>query len=262
MRIRVKFIAHQKPFELPINYNYHITSLIYHVLASSSQDYSRFLHDEGYRSGQKHFKLFTFSQLLIPKRCIEGDQIVSDSKQMELLISSPIDEFVNHLAYGLLQQRSVKIASADFKIESIETLKTPDFSQEMKFKCLSPIVVSTMIKRDDGLTPYYYRYDDPGFVEGVKKNLLKKYALVYGKIPAAADLEITFDQKYIEQKHRQIYKLIDYKGTKIKGVFAPFVARGAVDLMQIGYEAGFGEKGSMGFGMVEVASFHNHSISC
>ena|GEM_PF-6212384 len=38
-----------------------------------------------------------------------------------------------------------------------------------------------------------------------------------------------------------------------KAILAPFTARGPVELLQIGYEAGFGEKGSMGFGMAEVA---------
>jgi CRISPR/Cas system endoribonuclease Cas6 (RAMP superfamily) len=33
---------------------------------------------------------------------------------------------------------------------------------------------------------------------------------------------------------------------------APFVVRGSVELIALGYEAGFGEKNSMGFGMVEV----------
>ncbi len=33
-----------------------------------------------------------------------------------------------------------------------------------------------------------------------------------------------------------------------------FEARGSVDLLKIGYEAGFGERNSMGFGMVKVAN--------
>lgn len=47
-------------------------------------------------------------------------------------------------------------------------------------------------------------------------------------------------------------RLIDYKGIKIRGVMAPFTARGNVELLKLGYSAGFGEKNSLGFGMVEV----------
>jgi len=63
---------------------------------------------------------------------------------------------------------------------------------------------------------------------------------------------VEFDQEYLRRKGEGIYRLVDYKGTKIKAIMAPFVVRGSPELMEMGYEAGFGEKNSMGFGMVEV----------
>ena len=47
-------------------------------------------------------------------------------------------------------------------------------------------------------------------------------------------------------------KLIDYKGIKIRGWFMHFTIQGNSELIRIGYEAGFGENNSAGFGMVEV----------
>ena len=52
-------------------------------------------------------------------------------------------------------------------------------------------------------------------------------------------------------------RLVDYKGTKIRGVVAPFHVIGAPELIHIGYECGFGDKNSMGFGMVEVSKREN-----
>jgi len=250
MRIKVRLAAREAPFALPINYNYHLAALIYRTLARSSEDYSRFLHDEGYRSGAKRFKLFTFSQLLLPKRRIAGDKLIGESSFVELLISSPVDQFVNHLASGLLSQNKVELAGVRFAIKSIEALPLPEFSEGMRFTCLSPLVASTMVERDGKLQPHYYRYDDPRLSAAIGENLRRKLRLLSGREPPGGDFRLEFDRVYL--KRHQVEKLIDYKGTRIKGLLAPFTARGPVELLQIGYEAGFGEKGSMGFGMVAV----------
>lgn len=63
---------------------------------------------------------------------------------------------------------------------------------------------------------------------------------------------MTFDQAYIDKRKGRVTRLVDFKGTKIRGVFAPFHVIGAPELIRIGYECGFGDKNSMGFGMVEI----------
>ena len=47
-------------------------------------------------------------------------------------------------------------------------------------------------------------------------------------------------------------RLVDYKGIKIRGIMCPFRVSGNPALIQIGYECGFGDKNSAGFGMVEI----------
>ena len=252
MRIRIRLFSEKVPFELPVNYNHALTSLIYGVLASSSQDFSTFLHDEGFRIAHKRFKLFTFSQLLTPKRRMEGQRLISLSERLELLISSPVSEFIEHLAQGLLSRGQIKIADREFSIERIEIVARPVFGEEMRFTCLSPLVVSTAEVRNEKLFAQYLRHDDPRFSEAVAKNLWQKYQLVHGQKPRHERLTLEFDPQYIAKKQKGIYRLMDYNGTKIKAIMVPFKACGNPELIEIGYEAGFGEKNSMGFGMVEV----------
>ncbi len=252
MRIKISLLSQRAPFELPANYNYQLTSLIYELLASSSQDFSTFLHDDGFKIAHKRFKLFTFSRLLIPKRRIEGARLIALSEHLELLISSPISEFIEHLAQGLLSRGRIKIVDHELSIEQVEVLAKPAFREEMRFTCLSPLVVSTGAKRNEKLFAKYLRHDDPQFSEAIQKNLWQKYQLVHGREPRSADLTLQFDPEYIARKKESVYRLMDYKGTKIKGIMAPFVVRGSPELIEMGYEAGLGEKNSMGFGMVEV----------
>lgn len=252
LRVRVEFLALHSPVRLPINYNYHLTSLIYGLLERSSRDYSAFLHDEGYRFGARRFKLFTYSQLRFERFQLEPPEIVSLGRSIEWQISSPVGEFVEHLAQGLLSQGQVELAGVALQIERIETLAPPEFSERMKFICLSPLVVSRAVEHNGKLTAHYHRHDEADLADAVRANLLKKYELIHGETLASSELAITFDESYIRKRGGQVYKLIDFKGTKIKGIFCPFVVEGSRELIEVGYEAGFGEKNSMGFGMVEV----------
>ena len=55
---------------LPINYNHLLVGAIYRFLAESNPEYADFLHDEGYQTAEKRFKLFTFSQLMAERGAI------------------------------------------------------------------------------------------------------------------------------------------------------------------------------------------------
>ena len=46
---------------------------------------------------------------------------------------------------------------------------------------------------------------------------------------------------------------MQYKGTNIKAWQAPFTVTGDPTLIRLGWESGFGEANSKGFGMVEAA---------
>ena len=93
----------------------------------------------------------------------------------------------------------------------------------------------------------------------MRANLERKYALVQavqGKVAevlAAKAFSLTFDPHYQARHGGRISKLIDYKGTKIRGYQAPLIVTGPPELLRIGYACGFGDRNSQGFGMVEVA---------
>ena len=131
-------------------------------------------------------------------------------------------------------------------------LPQPRFGPQMTFRCLSPITMSTKRERGDRLDTHYCLPDDPQFSELVRQNLIRKYEAVYRQPPQEKSFAMTFDQAYIDKNKGRVTRLVDFKGTKIRGVLAPFHVIGAPELIHIGYECGFGDKNSMGFGMVEV----------
>ncbi len=113
---------------------------------------------------------------------------------------------------------------------------------------------------------HYIRPWEDDFSGAIEQNLIKKYRLVYEKDPdgyiknygnlyenkSMPKFKITIDNDYMNRKSGKITKKINFKNTEIIGFMAPFEVTGSPELIEIGYEAGFGEKGSIGCGCVKA----------
>ena len=236
---------------LPINYNHLLTGVIYRFLAESNPEYASFLHNEGYITDQKRFKLFTFSQLMAERRRINGTRIHFGST-LTWSVSSPVETFLSHFADTLLSEGRLTLGRHQLRVRDVIVPRIPRFQSEMWFRCLSPIVMSTVRERDGKRVMHYCLPDDPAFSELVCQNLIRKHEAIHSRPPSDDALTLRFDENYIKKRQGRVTRLIDYKGIKIRGVLCPLGVSGSRELMQIGYECGFGDKNSAGFGMVEV----------
>ena len=237
---------------LPINYNYFLASAIYGFLRESDPEYANFLHQDGYELENRRFKLFTFSQLMAKRREIRGDQIHFRSP-LTWYVSSSQEPFLENFAAALIGVGILQIEGHRLQVQDVEVLRQPRFEPQMTFRCLSPITMSTVREREGKLAKHYCLPDDPQFSELVRQNLIRKYKAVYQHPPTEESFAMTFDQAYIEKREGRVTRLVDYKSVKIRGVVSPFHVIGAPALIRVGYECGFGDKNSAGFGMAEVA---------
>ena len=236
---------------LPINYNYPLAGVIYRFLAESDPEYAAFLHNEGYTAAEKRFKLFTFSQLMSEHRRITGAQIHFRST-LTWYISSPVEAFLSHFANTLLTEGSLSIGQHRLQIRDVNVPRIPHFQSEMYFRCLSPIVMSTVREHHGKQAMHYCLPDDPAFSELIRQNLIRKHEAIHGRAPHDDTLTFSFDKDYIDRRQGRVTRLVDYRGIKIRGVLCPFRVSGSLPLIQVGYECGFGDKNSAGFGMAEV----------
>lgn len=69
-KLTLQILSHTLGRELPINYQYELSAAIYRILSRSDKDYSLWLHENGFIAGGKRFKLFTFSNLIVPQYSI------------------------------------------------------------------------------------------------------------------------------------------------------------------------------------------------
>ena len=236
---------------LPINYNYFLTGVIYQFLKESDPEYADFLHQEGYELENRRFKLFTFSQLMAQRREIRGERIHFRSS-LTWYVSSSQEPFLENFAAALMQTGILQIQRQRLQVQDVEVLRQPRFESQMTFRCLSPITMSTKRERGNQLVTHYCLPDDPQLSELVRQNLIRKYEAVHRHPPQEKSFAMTFDQGYIDKREGRVTRLVDFKGTKIRCIMSPFHVIGAPELIHVGYECGFGDKNSMGFGMIEI----------
>ena len=269
MRVKITAIT-QHPSIIPFNYNYALHSAIYGLIEKSSSDYSQYLHDKGFINSaiNKRFKLFTFSNLFFTPTKIRKNGF-NQVKEIHFVFSTPIEQSFEHLILGLFSDQAFylnfKGQKTNFSITRVEALPEPEFKNNSRFLCMSPIAVSTLREKPNGLLEQHYLdYMNPEererFIENIKKNLIHKYHTFHNKdyIDQDQEFDFHFDINYITKRQGKISKLIHFKRidnntrTKIKGFEAPFKIIADPALMKIGHNAGFGNDNSAGLGCVKL----------
>ena len=262
MRLHLLLHPQRKHTAIPFNYIYSLSSAIYRWIEDSSPAYSSFLHNKGFsiEGTIKKFRHFCFSQLNIPRRKIFNGSIIILTPTVDWYISMPVEESVQHLVTGIFERQEFFIGDEEnrFVVEQVETLPDPPWERIMKFRMLSPVTVSIPEDRNGKFMPHYLQPDDPHLNEALRTNILNKYLSLYNHPPSNTDFRCTLDQKFISDRGgiTKITKLITIKEgrqdeTKVRGFMCPLTIEGNPELIKLAYESGLGEKGSMGFGMIE-----------
>ncbi|SET13032.1 CRISPR-associated endoribonuclease Cas6 [Anaerobranca gottschalkii] len=248
MRIVLE-ITSEKEINLPIQYNHIVQGFIYENLAD--EVFRFFIHDEGFEFNKRKFKLFTFSKIL-GKFVIDkiGNRIIFQSP-IKLVISSPIDKFINEFGKALLEKDKFYLGKNNIQISKIEVVNKGNFSDNVKIRTLSPIVIYSTVEENGKKRTIYHKPGDESFTLLIRRNIEKKYQLLYKKEPPTDDFEI---------KAANLEKIrlavINYKNTIIKGYSGDFILKGNPELISLAYDVGLGSKNSQGFGLFDFVVDH------
>ena len=261
MRFKITLSTDRDKFGniMPINYQYELSAVVYRILASGSETFAEWLHENGFRlETGKQFKLFTFSRLKPEKF-----RIIRKSNQLELLsdkvewqISFLPEKSTQRFVEGLFQKRVFEVGNrksvVQFQVTSIEMLPSPEFTDTMTFETLSPISVSHRL--DDGRDSYPKSADEFANAEWVRErllhNLLDKYEAFYGD---HFDSKSFFEMTTLTEPKSALVtiKAGRPQETKVRGFLSRIALRCPAELMRIAYESGLGEGNSQGFGCLE-----------
>lgn len=246
-------ISKERGTVLPINYQYELSSWIYKVLNEGDPVFSEWLHENGYKTNDKPFKLFTFSNLIIPLYKVDNDRINILSDKITLIISFLPDEAIEPFILGLFKDRRLivgdKKSQVAFEISQVTGLPPLSFERKMIFRTISPIFVDEYdLQRDSSkhLSP-----EDKNYSNIIHNNLIEKYRAFYNKEP-----DLAWPVTKIKVLGNPKSKMVEIKTgtaqvTKIRAFNFKFEIEGSKELIEVGYFGGFGRLGSQGFGCVE-----------
>jgi len=147
--------------ELPINYQYPLQGVIYHTLGKSDFEFSTWLHENGYQLNGKSFKLFTFSNLIVPQYGIDKqrERLIVKSDIVTLYITFLPEKSTQQFIQGLFQQQTIQLADyisgVQFMVREIQVMPPLDYHPDMAFRTLSPVCISLRNERGhmDYLSP-------------------------------------------------------------------------------------------------------------
>ena len=255
--MRLKLKLHATPGgTISANYAYALQAVIYKVLEQADPIFSQWLHEHGYETSGRKFKLFTFDLLRGEFRMNKEKKIISfPTGNVEWCVSFCVEETMEKFVTGLFRRQRLQVATPngriDFDVQSVEVLKLPAFTETMRFRAKMPIFIQE--QRDDQAHATYLSPDDARYDTLFFGNLERKYA-ASGKNPIQLPDHPT-SLKILSAPKRKRFEVIKkdlQRPIAIHGYEYDFEITAPIEWLRIGYDAGFGGKNSSGFGFCEV----------
>ncbi|MCK4344469.1 MAG: CRISPR-associated endoribonuclease Cas6 [Bacteroidales bacterium] len=254
MRFKIE-LALENPVEnlLPVNYQYEVSSWIYNTIHMGDKDIATWLHDHGYKLKDKSFRLFSFSNLNIPKWNLIYDRLQIQSPQVNLIVSFYPVKILEPFIMGVFKEQKCEIgdkkSKVSFLVKSIEKLPEPKFIQKMRYKCLSPMHIAW--RNPESSEIKYLDPEHPEFENLLITNLVNKQQAFNQKQEITA-LPQDFKFNLISKPKRKAIKIKagTREETTLIGYLFDFDFEAPPEYQKLGYYCGFGKANAMGFGCV------------
>ncbi len=248
MRLRISLAAEQATLRVPVQYNHLLQGMIY---ANLDRALSEWLHEKGHAYGARRFKLFTFSRLF-GKRETQNGRITFGSP-VHFYLASVDAQVLGSFAEHLLTKPAIRLGSAQCRVAEVGVEPEPrvDPAKPVLVKTLSPITAYSTLSTPDGKKKtYYYAPQEKEWSEALVANLGRKAKALEWAADVDEDLKGAWVRPYKVRMTDQ--KILDFKGTVIKGWTGLYEANLPEPYFRLAYDAGFGAKNAQGFGMVGV----------
>lgn len=252
MRLKLTLVPIQNGTTIPINYQYFVSTAIYNFLRKADENYSKELKEEGYKLGKKTLKFFTFSELQIPYgtwQNLRGRLKIFEKPEITLFVGTLKQDFFLKFVQGVFLKQKFYIGHPENQFEIVRVEASPkvefEAGKSYQFKPLSSI----FLKKKEGEETIHLTNENEDFELYLKRNLEEKYRIAYEKEPPESDFEFQWAEF---KKSKRPTKLIKIKDTKLRAMFHPFSLKANPELLELGFECGFGSQNSEGFGMVSL----------
>lgn len=237
------------PIELPMNYQEYLIGFIYKNI--SDEKYRSFLHDQGYTYQNKTYKHFAFSRILGTYQINRARKTITFERSFSLLVTSPIDRFLQEFAQSMLLSDELQIGHYCIKLDSFETLPEPDpFPDTIRIRMLSPIVTYSTLSHPNGVKyTYYYSPHQEQFPAMIEVNLKRRYFSMHPEDSNLAKSPFSIVPLNVNPRHKVVTR---FRGIIIEGWMGEYEVSGDPRLLRWAFHTNLANKGSQGFGVFEL----------
>lgn len=225
---------------LPLNYHHIIQSMIYRNLPQDT-GYSHQMHEEGYVSGCRRYKLFNFS--LLKGRYEIEDRKIMFRESVAWEVRSP-DIYMLRQLEAAFQREGLRYGEQYF---DGPVLKLEDRTIEtdwLDIRMLSPVCIYSTDM--DTKKTYFYSPLDNEFAAQLNDNFMRKYRACYGVVPESG---IEIEPVAVGSRDKYVTR---YKNIYLSGWMGRYRLRGKRKYLDFLYQTGLGSRNSQGFGMFEI----------
>lgn len=261
MRFKIDFqLTGESPFLLPANYHSELFSWIHKMLHFRNNDFIQWLKSKKYLDQDGEYSLFTFSDFFFENFGHQDDHIVIEDQQTSIILSFYAGEDIETFVQKIFEAQQFKIGDAKgkvpFQVQQVQKISMPDFqkSETAIFSCISPMLIKGTDQNEKG----YMAPDKKDFDKSFFKSLMFKYAnlVKFSNNNPGSGLANLQDLRFklLSKPKTKIIKIkTDTPHQKsVKGYMFDFEVKAPAELLNIGYNAGFGELNRLGFGCCEV----------
>lgn len=265
MRLILKLKA-IKEKEFTYNYNYQLSTELIKLLGFGKPEFSDYLVKKEIKLYGKQFNFFSFS-LSFENVFRRGKKLFLRSNNATLTVSTPgiLDEYLRDSVLNEIEGKHItalkNYPNAILNIKHVNVIETPEFNEEVKLRLLSPLVMSVrqLIGQKTVYTSLIYKDDINEINKHISENLAYKYKTLYNENIRPFKFQLEWDNEFITQNLNSGKKLtsklsVEFGNKKntVLGSSVPFTIKGNEKLIRVGYECGFGDMNSLGFGMVDI----------
>lgn len=255
MRFHIEFNRLGRQKMLPVDYQYYIGAWIYHILGTADRAFAEFLHTQGYRDGQKQFKLFNYSPLDFGKKVLwkEKNLFEITEDRLTLGVSFQVTDAAETFILGLFRNRQVYLGDSfnrlDLSVAQIERLPDTEPAETMRYRALSPIVLSYQYPGWSYAS--YLSPEDEDYARLLNNHFRNKYQAIPNAAPLPDSFPFCFTLTGIPRSKLVTIKQGTPEQSKIRGYLFDFELTAPPEIHRMMLSCGAGEKNSLGFGWCE-----------
>jgi CRISPR-associated endoribonuclease Cas6 len=257
MRLKLS-LSCKKGALIAFNNRYELSAVLYRIIEKADGAFADWLHNEGYASDGRNFKLFTFGWLNPYPYEMSADKksMIAKEGRVTWEVSFCVDTIIQHFVAGIFHEASFDLKAGfqekvHFRVENVEILQLPIFKETMRYTCETPILIGR--KNEGTRNETYLSPLDDGYEELFLHNLKGKVKAAQGET-FQDTTELNF--RLLSPAEKVKKKAFDIHKGKEKIRCVPFVFDFEVSVpltwQHIGFLAGFGQDNALGLGMCKV----------